>query len=41
LWVFKDDHTDVRILGALSKKILPELFQLNSVQQVIWNSIIR
>jgi len=34
LWVFKDDHTDVRILGALSK-ILPELFSLNSVQQVI------
>src|SRR5499426_2266065 len=28
LWVYKDDHTDVRILGAISR-ILPELFSLN------------
>jgi len=34
LWVYKDDHTDVRILGAISR-ILPELFSLNSVQATI------
>jgi len=34
LWVFKDDHTDVRILGTMAK-LLPELFGLASVQQVI------
>ena len=34
LWVYKDDHTDVRILGTISK-ILPELFSLESVQAVI------
>ena len=34
LWVYKDDHTDVRILGTISK-ILPELFSLKSVQAVI------
>ena len=34
LWVFKDDHTDVRILGAIAK-VLPELFSLESVQKVI------
>jgi pyruvate ferredoxin oxidoreductase delta subunit len=34
LWVYKDDHTDVRILGTIAK-ILPELFGLASVQQVI------
>src|SRR6201998_3914043 len=34
LWVYKDDHTDVRILGAISR-ILPELFSLKSVQKVI------
>src|SRR5579863_9697027 len=34
LWVYKEDHTDVRILGAISK-ILPELFSLKSVQKVI------
>ena len=39
LWVYKDDHTDVRILGMISK-ILPELFTLKSVQATImdeWN----
>lgn len=34
LWVYKDDHTDVRILGAISR-ILPDLFSLKSVQKVI------
>jgi pyruvate ferredoxin oxidoreductase delta subunit len=34
LWVYKDDHTDVRIMGTISK-ILPELFSLKSVQSVI------
>ncbi|HEY6972191.1 MAG TPA: 4Fe-4S dicluster-binding protein [Candidatus Angelobacter sp.] len=34
LWVYKDDHTDVRILGTISK-ILPELFGLESVQAII------
>lgn len=34
LWVYKDDHTDVRILGAISK-VLPYLFSLKSVQAVI------
>jgi len=34
LWVYKDDHTDVRILGMISK-ILPELFSLKSVQATI------
>src|SRR5271168_1999484 len=39
LWVFKEDHTDVRILGAIAK-FLPELFSLKSVQKAImqeWN----
>ena len=34
LWVYKDDHTDVRILGAIAK-VLPELFSLESVKQTI------
>ena len=34
LWVYKDDHTDVRILGAIAR-LLPDLFSLASVQQVI------
>src|SRR5215471_4384555 len=34
LWVYKDDHTDVRILGTMAK-VLPELFSLASVQQII------
>src|SRR6201988_2518618 len=36
LWVYKDDHTDVRILGTISR-ILPELFSLQSVQKVIFD----
>jgi len=34
MWVFKDDHTDVRVLGAIAKA-LPELFSLESVEQFI------
>ena len=34
LWVYKDDHTDVRILGVIAK-VLPELFTLRSVQETI------
>jgi pyruvate ferredoxin oxidoreductase delta subunit len=34
LWVYKDDHTDVRLLGAISR-ILPDLFSMKSVQKVI------
>jgi pyruvate ferredoxin oxidoreductase delta subunit len=34
LWVYKDDHTDVRILGAMAR-VLPDLFSLASVQQTI------
>lgn len=34
LWVYKDDHTDVRILGAIAK-LLPELVSIDSVKQMI------
>ena len=34
LWVYKDDHTDVRILGAIAR-LLPDLFSLKSVQKAI------
>jgi pyruvate ferredoxin oxidoreductase delta subunit len=34
LWVYKEDHTDVRILGAIAK-FVPELFSLASVQKAI------
>jgi len=43
LWVYKDDHTDVRILGAVAK-LLPGLFSLKSVQKVIvdqWNDKVK
>ncbi|HXZ13088.1 MAG TPA: 4Fe-4S dicluster-binding protein [Candidatus Sulfotelmatobacter sp.] len=43
LWVYKDDHTDVRILGALPK-FLPELFSLDSVEKMImeeWNDPVK
>jgi pyruvate ferredoxin oxidoreductase delta subunit len=39
LWVYKDDHTDVRILGAIAK-VLPELFTIDAVEKAIleeWN----
>lgn len=34
LWVYKDDHTDVRLLGALAK-VAPQLFSLDSVLETI------
>lgn len=34
LWVFKDDHTDVRVLGAIARA-LPELFSIESLKQMI------
>src|SRR5689334_4828888 len=43
LWVYKDDHTDVRILGAIAR-VLPDLFSLGAVQDVIreeWHSEVK
>ena len=40
LWVYKDDYTDVRILGALAR-VCPQLVSLDSMVQVIreqWNN---
>ena len=34
MWVFKDDHTDVRILGAIAKA-LPNLMKLSSVEKYV------
>ncbi len=34
MWVYKDDHTDVRVLGAIAKA-LPELVSLKSVEKFI------
>ena len=34
LWVYKDDHTDARILGAVAK-VLPELFSLQSLKETL------
>lgn len=34
MWVYKDDHTDVRILGAIAKA-LPELMSLASLERFI------
>jgi pyruvate ferredoxin oxidoreductase delta subunit len=34
MWVYKDDHTDVRVLGAIAKA-LPELVSLKAVEQFI------
>jgi pyruvate ferredoxin oxidoreductase delta subunit len=34
MWVFKDDHTDVRVLGAIAKT-LPEVVSLKAVEQFI------
>ncbi len=39
LWVYKDDHTDVRVLGAIAR-VLPDLFDLEAVEKAIreeWN----
>ncbi len=43
LWVYKDDHTDVRILGAIAK-LLPDMLKLDSVKQFImheWNDAVK
>ena len=40
LWVYKDDHTDVRILGALAR-VCPDMVSLKSYQSAIlsqWSS---
>lgn len=34
MWVYKDDHTDVRILGAIAKA-LPEIVSLASIEKFI------
>ena len=34
MWVYKDDHTDVRILGAIAKA-LPELVKLSALEKYI------
>jgi pyruvate ferredoxin oxidoreductase delta subunit len=34
MWVYKDDHTDVRILGAIAKA-LPELLSLQAIEKFI------
>ncbi|MDR5693985.1 MAG: 4Fe-4S dicluster-binding protein [Armatimonadota bacterium] len=34
LWVYKDDHTDVRVLGAVAR-VAPEMVSLGSIQQMI------
>src|SRR5271165_1004629 len=34
MWVYKDDHTDVRVLGVIAK-VLPGLFSLKAVEQYI------
>ena len=34
LWVYKDDHTDVRILGVLPR-VAPQLFSSSSIEQMI------
>ncbi len=34
MWVYKDDHTDVRVLGAIAKA-LPELMKFSSLEKYI------
>ena len=34
LWVFKDDHTDVRVLGALCK-VCPQLVSIESISEAL------
>ena len=39
LWVYKEDHTEVRVLGTLAR-VAPQLFSLKSLEQAIlqeWN----
>ncbi len=38
MWVFKDDHTDVRVLGAIAKA-LPKLMTLKSVEKFITDKL--
>ncbi len=38
LWVYKDDHTDVRLLGALAK-VAPEVVSLDAVLEGIDDSV--
>jgi pyruvate ferredoxin oxidoreductase delta subunit len=38
MWVYKDDHTDVRVLGAIAKA-LPELVGLQAVEQFITDKL--
>ncbi len=43
LWVYKDDHTDVRVLGAICK-VCPEMVTLESVEEAIleqWNNPVK
>ena len=37
LWVYKDDHTDVRVLGALAR-VCPDMVSLESYQKPFFNS---
>jgi pyruvate ferredoxin oxidoreductase delta subunit len=39
LWVYKDDHTDVRLLGTIAR-LLPEMVSIKAIEQAIldeWN----
>lgn len=38
MWNYKDDHTDMRVLGAIAKA-LPELFKLESLEKYITEKI--
>lgn len=38
MWVFKDDHTDVRVLAAFAKA-LPEVVGLRAVEQFITDTL--
>lgn len=38
MWVYKDDHTDVRVLGAIAKA-LPDLVGLKSLQRFIQDKL--
>lgn len=34
MWIYKDDHTDVRVLGAIAK-VMPSLFKIESLEKYI------
>ena len=38
MWNYKDDHTDVRVLGAIAK-VLPSLFKLESLEKYITDKL--